>query len=146
MQLKNPDIFIEGPIPSSLIGTLVDEMAQHHQIGAHQLFLGQIRDDKIEDKNVEAIDYSAYKEMATKAFEKIRTEAFEKYEIDALYIYHSLGAVKKGELSLFVLVGAKHRVAVMQALPFVVERIKHDVPIFGKEVFEDQSHVWKENR
>lgn len=146
MQLKNADIFIEGPIPASYVTVVVEELAQHHQIGAHQLFLGQIRDDEIDGKKVQAIDYSAYADMALKEFEKIRALTFEQFDICGLYIYHSLGMVKKGEISLFVLAASQHREPVMQALPFAVESIKAMVPIFGKEVFEDQSHVWKENR
>jgi molybdopterin synthase catalytic subunit len=30
-------------------------------------------------------------------------------------------------------------------LEFVVEKIKAEVPVFGKEIFRDQSHQWKVN-
>lgn len=145
MQLKNNDIFVQGPITSACISAAIDSLKQHHQIGAQELFLGQIRNDEIDGKPVQAIEYSAYEEMALKEFETLREQAFKQFDINALFIYHSLGVVEKGEFSLFVLVASKHRKPVLEALPFTVEAIKAMVPIFGKEVFADQSHVWKEN-
>ena len=62
-----------------------------------------------------------------------------------MHIYHSLGNVKAGEICLFVFVSSPRRKDVFKAIEFIVEQIKADVPIFGKEVFEDASHQWKEN-
>ena len=121
----------------------------HHQvkttIGAHQIFLGQVRGDLIDSKEVVAIEYTAHEEMANKAFHVIREAAFEKYDLVCMHIYHSLGVVKTGEICLFVFVSSKHRKDVQLAIEFIVEEIKKKVPIFGKELFEDDSFVWKEN-
>ena len=121
----------------------------HHQvktsIGAHQIFLGQVRGDLIDSKEVVAIEYTAHEEMANKAFDVIREAAFEKYDLVCMHIYHSLGVVKTGEICLFVFVSSKHRKDVQLAIEFIVEEIKKKVPIFGKELFEDDSFVWKEN-
>jgi molybdopterin synthase catalytic subunit len=62
-----------------------------------------------------------------------------------MHIYHSKGVVKIGEICLFVFVSAPHRKVVFKALEFIVEEIKVQVPIFGKELFEDDSHQWKIN-
>jgi len=121
----------------------------HHQvkttIGAHQIFLGQVRGDLIDSKEVVAIEYTAHEEMANKAFDVIREAAFEKYDLVCMHIYHSLGVVKTGEICLFVFVSSKHRKDVQLAIEFIVEEIKKKVPVFGKELFEDDSFVWKEN-
>ncbi len=145
-QYINENIIIEGPVPISILSDAVEELSAEMQIGAHDIFLGQIRDDRLEKGVVEAIEYSAYQEMAVKQFNKIRTAAFEQFEVSAIYIYHSIGRVNVGELSLVVLVAAKHRVAVLKALPFVVEAIKADVPVFGKELFAEGDYVWKVNQ
>jgi len=34
---------------------------------------------------------------------------------------------------------------VFEALEFLVEEIKNGVPVFGKEIFQDETHVWKVN-
>ena len=137
--------FIQGPIPATFIG---DSIAKHQSkttIGAHQIFLGQVRADEMEGKKVVAIDYSAYETMAENSFYEIREAAFAKYELTCLHIYHSLGFVKAGEICLFVFVSAPRRKVTYQALEFLVEAIKEKAPIFGKEIFEDETHTWKKN-
>lgn len=137
--------FIEGPISSTFIG---DSIAKHQSkttIGAHQIFLGQVRADEMEGKKVIAIDYSAYETMAENSFYEIREAAFAQYELTCLHIYHSLGVVKAGEICLFVFVSAPRRKVTYEALEFLVEAIKEKAPIFGKEIFEDETHTWKKN-
>lgn len=137
--------FKEGAIPPDFIATSI----AHHQvktnIGAHQIFLGQVRNDKIDGKEVCAIDYSANEELANQLFHEIRETTFEKFDLTCMHIYHSLGRVKAGEICLFVFVSSKHRKEVMQAIEYLVEEIKAKVPVFGKEMFEDETHVWKKN-
>ena len=138
--------FKDGAITPEFIATSI----AHHQvktnIGAHQIFLGQVRNDLIDGKEVVAIDYSAHEEMANKAFHSIREATFDKFDLTCMHIYHSKGVVRKGEICLFVFVSSAHRKMVQQAIEYVFEAIKKDVPVFGKELFEDNSHVWKENK
>ena len=138
--------FKDGAITPEFIATSI----AHHQvktnIGAHQIFLGQVRNDLIDGKEVVAIDNSAHEEMANKAFHSIREATFDKFDLTCMHIYHSKGVVRKGEICLFVFVSSAHRKMVQQAIEYVVEAIKKDVPVFGKELFEDNSHVWKENK
>lgn len=137
--------FKEGAITSDFIGTSI----AHHQvktnIGAHQIFLGQVRADLIDGNEVTAIEYSAHEEMANTAFNVIRESAFDQFDLTCMHIYHSLGVVKTGEICLFVFVSSKHRKVVQEAIEFVVEEIKNKVPVFGKELFEDGSYVHKVN-
>ncbi len=127
---------------------IADSIA-HHQvktnIGAHDIFLGQVRADEIAGKKVVAIDYTCYEEMAEKVFHEIREAAFEKFDLTCLHIYHSIGIVKAGELCLFVFTSSRHRKMAMEACRFIVEEIKLKAPVFGKEVFEDMTHQWKVN-
>jgi len=146
-EVKKPkNVFIEGAISPDKIATSI----AHHQvktnIGAHDIFLGQVRADEIEGKIVQAIDYSSHEDMANKAFHDIREEAFGKFNLTCMHIYHSKGIVKAGEICLFVFTSSAHRTEAMDACRFIVEEIKAKAPIFGKEVFEDNSHVWKVNK
>jgi molybdopterin synthase catalytic subunit len=138
--------FKEGAITPEFIANSI----AHHQvktnIGAHQLFLGQVRSDIINSQEVVAIEYSAHQEMANKVFHAIRENTFEKFDLTCMHIYHSIGLVKSGEICLFVFVSSAHRKMVQQAIEFVVEEIKANAPVFGKELFEDDSHVWKVNK
>lgn len=143
---KVKKVFVDGPISPEKIANSI----AHHQvktnIGAHDIFLGQVRADEIDGKTVRAIDYSAYEEMAEKAFHEIREAAFEKFDITCMHIYHSKGIVKAGEICLFVFTSSAHRAMTMDATRYLVEEIKAKVPIFGKELFEDESFQWKENK
>jgi molybdopterin synthase catalytic subunit len=143
---KPKNVFVEGAIPPEKIATSI----AHHQvktnIGAHDIFLGQVRADEIDGKTVAAIEYSAYEDMAGQAIHDIREATFEKFDLTCMHIYHSLGRVKAGEICLFVFTSSVHRKECFEATRFIVEEIKAKAPIFGKEVFEDETHVWKENK
>ena len=143
---KIKNVFVDGAISPEKIATSI----AHHQvktnIGAHDIFLGQVRADNIDGKTVVAIDYSAYEDMANQEFHNIREATFDKFDLSCMHIYHSKGIVKAGEICLFVFTSSAHRKEAMDACRFLVEEIKAKVPVFGKEVFEDNTHVWKENK
>ena len=143
---KVKNVFKEGAISSAFIGEAIAKHQSKTQIGAHNIFLGQVRQDKIDDKFVIAIDYTAYEEMANLKFHEIKEATFSKFNITCMHIYHSKGIVNVGEICLFVFVSAPHRQVVFDALNYVVEEIKAQVPVFGKEVFEDSSYQWKVNK
>lgn len=138
--------FIEGPVPSAFIGEAIAKHQVKTGIGAHDIFLGQVRADTIDGNVVAAIDYSAYEEMANKKFSEIREKIIPEYGLSCMHIYHSKGLVKAGEICLFVFVSAPHRKATFRALEAAVELIKSEVPVFGKEIFEDSSYQWKVNQ
>jgi molybdopterin synthase catalytic subunit len=137
--------FIQGAISAEFIGNSIAKHQSKTSIGAHNIFLGQVRADEIDGKKVVAIDYSAYEEMADKVFHEIRESAFAKYDLTCMHIYHSLGRVKTGEICLFVFVSAPRRKVVFEALEYLVEAIKEKAPVFGKEILEDESYTWKQN-
>jgi len=142
---KTKSVFKEGAISSEFIGNSIYKHQTKTSIGAHNIFLGQVRADEVDSKIVTAIEYTAYEDMANQKFHDIRESAFEKFDLTCMHIYHSLGKVKVGEICLFVFVSSPRRKVVFKALEFIVEAIKADVPVFGKEIFEDESHQWKKN-
>jgi len=142
---KVKNVFIQGAITPEFIAEAIAKHQTKTQIGAHDIFLGQVRADQIEGKKVEAIEYSAYEEMANLKFHEIREDAFKRFDLSCMHIYHSTGIVKTGEICLFVFVSSPHRKEVFEALHHVVEEIKKQVPVFGKELFEDDSYQWKVN-
>ena len=142
---KPKNVFKQGAISSVFIGESIAKHQTKTTIGAHNIFLGQVRADVINNKIIKAIEYTANEEMANKKFYEIREAAFEKYELTCMHIYHSLGIIHAGEICLFVFVSSPRRKVVFKALEFIVEEIKAKVPVFGKEIFEDGSHQWKVN-
>ena len=145
MEKKPKNVFVQGAISPEFIAESIAKHQAKTQIGAHDIFLGQVRADGIEGKTVSSIEYTAYESMAGQKFHEIRESTFSKYDIACMHIYHSLGKVNVGEICLFVFVSSPHRRVAFEALEYVVEEIKAHVPVFGKELFEDDSYQWKVN-
>jgi molybdopterin synthase catalytic subunit len=143
---KIKQVFKDGPITSDFIANSIQKHSHKTNIGAHNIFLGQVRNDEVDGKEVVAINYSAAVDIANLEFHRIREEAFSRFDLTCMHIYHSLGVVEKGQICLFVFVSSAHRKATFEALEWMVEEIKAKVPVFGKELFEDGSHQWKENK
>jgi molybdopterin synthase catalytic subunit len=142
---KPKNIFTQGPISPAFIADSIQKHRTKTNIGAHSIFLGQVRNDVIDGKPVEAIEYSTYEEMALEQMHKIREVIFQKYQLTCMHVHHSLGIVKAGGISLFVFTSSEHRKAAIDACEEVVERIKKELPVWGKELFEDASYQWKQN-
>ncbi len=148
MELKRrapKPIFKPGAISAESIGKSIANHQTKTEIGAHSIFMGQVRADEIAGKKVAAIEYTANEVIANEEVFKIREEAFDKYDLTCMHIYHSIGKVNAGEICLFIFVSSPRRNAANDACRFILEAIKEKAPIFGKEIFEDESHQWKVN-
>ena len=143
---KFKQVFVAGEISPAMIADSIAKHSHKKEIGAHSIFLGQVRDDLIDGKKVVAIDYFCYEEMANEVFHTIREEAFSKFQLTCMHAYHSLGRVEAGKISLFVFTSSPHRKNATDACSFVVEEIKKKAPVWGKEILEDESFAWKENK
>ena len=146
MERKPKNIFVEGAIAPSFIADSIAKHSSKTDIGGHSIFLGQVRADVIDEKKVAAIEYTTYEELALEKMHIIREETFAKYELTCMHVYHSLGAVAAGEICLFVFTSSAHRRPAIDACNEVVERIKTELPVWGKELFEDETHQWKVNK
>jgi len=142
----NREYLVEGPIKTDLIGKYIGLLSSSKSTGGHSIFIGQVRDDKIDGKKVRAIEYSAYNEMVTTEAEKIKSVTRTAFpDVHNIEIIHSAGMVEAGETSLFVIVSAGHRDQAIRACRHVVEMIKINYPVWKKEILDDESHHWKEN-
>ncbi len=142
---KKKNIFTEGPVEAAFIADSIAKHATNTSIGGHSIFLGQVRADMIGDKQVQAIEYTSHVEMALEAMDKIREDIFAKYELTCMHVHHSLGVIKAGEICLFVFTSSKHRKAAIDACSECVERIKAELPVWGKEILEGEGYQWKIN-
>lgn len=144
---RTRDIFVEGALSTASIGESIAKHASRHDIGAHEIFLGQVRADMIEGKEVVAIEYTAYRDMANEQMIGIREEAFARWPgMSCLHVHHSQGVIKVGELCFMVFASAPHRQHAREAVAFVTDEVKKRLPIFGKEVLRGGDHTWKQNR
>ena len=142
---KIKKVFVEGPISAQFIAESIAKHATKKDIGAHSIFLGQVREDAHGESAVASIEYECYEAMAMQKFHDIREETFAKYPLTCMHIYHSLGAVNAGEISLFVFTSSAHRRAAIDACNEIVERVKNEVPIWGTEVRQNGTRITKKN-
>jgi len=143
---KPKNIFKQGAIEAAFIADSIQKHNTKTNIGGHSIFLGQVRADVINGNKVKAIEYTAYEEMALEKMHLIREDIFNKYPLICMHVHHSLGTIAAGDICLFVFTSSEHRKAAIDACTETVERLKAELPIWGKEVFEDESYQWKENK
>jgi molybdopterin synthase catalytic subunit len=143
---KVKNIFTEGPVEAAFIADSIAKHATKTSIGGHSIFLGQVRADLMDGKQVEAIEYTSHVDMALEVMTAIREDIFAKYALTCMHVHHSLGVVKAGEICLFVFTSSKHRKDAIDACAACVERIKAELPVWGKEIFEGEGYQWKINQ
>jgi len=134
---------ISGPISPEFMAHKISEHQSKHEIGAHAVFMGQVRADIDKDRTTKGIEYSAYEEMIVKAISGIKDDLFSRFDdLQCLHIWHSTGMVEVGELSLFVLVSSGHRKQSFAALEDCIDQIKQKLPVWKKEIFTDGTYKW----
>ena len=104
--------------------------------GAVVTFLGTTRNET-GGHRVLYLEYEAYEGMAGKMLARIAEEVSERWGIADVSIAHRFGRLQPGEVSMVVAVASPHRAAAFEAGQYVVDRVKQNVPIWKKEVFED---------
>jgi molybdopterin synthase catalytic subunit len=109
--------------------------------GGTVLFIGTVRDHS-EAGEVDLIFYDAYLPMAEKSLTRIQVETELLWPSTKVSLVHRLGELKVGEVSVAVAVSADHRAEAFEACRQVIERIKHEVPIWKRERLADGSGVW----
>ncbi len=100
--------------------------------GAVVTFAGTTRDHN-EGAAVVSLRYEAYEEMAQQVMAKLFAAAQEQFAITRARIVHRLGEVPIGESSVVVVVSAPHRGPAFDACRFLMDRLKHEVPIWKQE-------------
>jgi molybdopterin synthase catalytic subunit len=110
--------------------------------GAAVMFAGVVRADEKDGRRVTHIHYECYEEMAEREMTALVDSIEETTGVSAITAVHRVGDVPVGEVSLLVVVTAGHRAEAYEASRLVVEEIKRRVPIWKKEVYDDESGKW----
>jgi molybdopterin synthase catalytic subunit len=119
---------------------------KNKNIGASAIFEGTVRADVIDEKEVVAIDFSMPTEITKELTLNILKKYSKQYKLKNAIIFHSIGKVKAGERCFRVLVESEHRKEAFQVIPVIVDEFKAKVPVFGKEIFKDDTYAWKQNK
>ncbi len=112
------------------------------QSGAVVVFDGIVRNHSGQRQTV-CLDYQAYEPMAASKMREIVGQVRARFALDGVVLVHRLGRLQVGETSVLIAVSAPHRAAAFDACRFIIEHVKHDLPIWKKEQFADGT-VWVE--
>ena len=118
--------------------------AHHPGAGAVVLFSGEVRDNS-HGKEVKYLDYEAIPAMANKIIGEIIIAAKQKWDLNIAICKHRTGKVKITESAVVVITASVHRVAAYEANQYIIDRVKHEAPIWKKEFFADGTYEWGHN-
>jgi MoaE-MoaD fusion protein len=116
------------------LDAVVDEV-RTSQAGAIATFVGTTRVES-RGRTVLHLDYEAYEEMAEQVMAQIAAELSDRYELCAIAIHHRTGRVEIGDASVVIAVSAPHRQDALAACKEAIDRLKEEVPLWKKEVYE----------
>lgn len=127
------------------LNNLLNEIKEaSNEIGAVTIFIGVVRGISKNGERVLRLEYEAYEEVATKTLENIIIDLKSKYGIIDAIVEHKVGSAQVGEDTVYALIATKHREEGFKSLIELIERLKHEVPIWKKEV-TDRGSYWIEN-
>jgi molybdopterin synthase catalytic subunit len=110
--------------------------------GAVVVMSGMVRNNT-DGKAVVALEYQAYEPMAVHVFKQIAAEIRQTWpETTHVVIHHRTGKLTIGEISVLVAVGCPHRSEAFAACKYAIDTLKHNAPIWKKEIWQDGSTSW----
>ena len=121
--------------------TSVVNRVRHPEAGAVVLFLGTTR-ELTGGRQTVALDYEAYREMAERQLAELEAEARRRWPVIECSITHRLGRVPPTEASVAIAVSTPHRGDAFAAGQWLIDSLKHDVPIWKREQWADGTQEW----
>ncbi len=121
-------------------GALLEEVASASD-GAVLLFLGIVRNEN-DGRAVGHLEYEAYAPMAERVLGQIALEAAEQWATGAITVVHRVGHLKIGDASVAIAIAAPHRGDAYAASRYVIDEIKHRVPVWKREGYLDGASEW----
>jgi molybdopterin synthase catalytic subunit len=103
--------------------------------GAIVVFIGTVRKSS-RGREVKYLEYEVYSEMTLREFGKIAQEIRQMCNVRKLAIIHRVGKLSLGEISVLIALSAPHRDEAYRASRYAIEKLKQNVPIWKKEVWE----------
>jgi molybdopterin/thiamine biosynthesis adenylyltransferase/molybdopterin synthase catalytic subunit/rhodanese-related sulfurtransferase len=109
--------------------------------GGYATFEGWVRDHN-EGRAVRRLEYEAYAALAEREGERIVAEAIAKFDVQHAACVHRIGDLNLGEMAVWVGVSSRHRAEAFAACRYIIDEVKHRVPIWKKEHYVDGDSGW----
>jgi molybdopterin/thiamine biosynthesis adenylyltransferase/molybdopterin synthase catalytic subunit/rhodanese-related sulfurtransferase len=109
--------------------------------GGYASFEGWVRDHN-EGQQVRHLEYEAFEVLAMREGERILAEAIERFGVDHAACVHRVGDLQLGDMAVWVGVSARHRQEAFLACRYIIDEVKHRVPIWKKEHYLNGDSGW----
>lgn len=109
--------------------------------GGYAAFEGWVRDHN-EGQQVTHLEYEAFEALGLREGEKILAEARERFGVTRALCVHRLGDLDLKEIAVWVGVSAAHRDEAFKACRYIIDEVKHRVPIWKKEHYLSGDSGW----
>ena len=109
--------------------------------GGYASFEGWVRAQN-EGHIVNRLEYEAFEQLGAKEGERIVQEAIARFGVRHARCIHRLGDLAIGELAVWVGASSEHRDEAFAACRFIIDEVKHRVPIWKKEHYANGDSGW----
>jgi molybdopterin synthase catalytic subunit len=109
--------------------------------GGYASFEGWVRNHN-EGHAVTRLEYEAFEALANKEGERIVNEAIARFGVLKAACVHRVGSLAIGDVAVWVGVSSKHRAEAFAACRYIIDEVKHRVPIWKKEHYVNGDSGW----
>jgi len=129
-----------------LVESAIDTQAARQEIkdpgaGGYVSFEGWVRNTN-EGQEVTRLEYEAFEALAIKQGDLILAEAMARYPIKHALCIHRVGELELTEMAVWVGVSAVHRGEAFDACRYIIDEVKHRLPIWKKEHYRSGQSGW----
>ena len=132
-----PFAFSQAPLTPDVYRTELADPAA----GGYAAFEGWVRNHN-EGHAVTRLEYEAFEELANKEGERIVAEAISRFGVLGAACVHRIGSLAIGDLAVWVGVSSRHRAEAFAACRYIIDEVKHRVPIWKKEHYVNGDSGW----
>ena len=109
--------------------------------GGFCVFEGWVRNEN-DGLEVRQLEYEAYDVLAIKEGNGVIAEALQKYPVLAARVVHRTGLLEIGDCAVWVGVASAHRDEAFRACRYIIDEVKHRLPIWKKEHYVNGDSGW----
>lgn len=109
--------------------------------GALVVFGGTVRNHH-EGRAVTHLNYTAYAPLGERLIREIEQETVARFKVHHCRVVHRTGALGIGEVAVYAIVRAAHRREAFAAAQYAVDAVKHGVPLWKEEFYDDGSSAF----
>lgn len=121
-------------------------LVSHPDCGAQVMFVGTTRQWTGEIETA-FLEYEAYEQLALVKMNALEAAARQRWPLKEVVMVHRIGRVDVATPSVAVLVATPHRSEAFEAAKWLIDELKHQVPIWKREHYvqvcgDQQSEKW----